>query len=109
VGDSLPITASYRSVAIAVITAGVVTSAADTTAVIFGLPVMIRDLHGDILSMVWVIMAYLLMLTVLGAQVGTRGGASKLLSSSPIAYAPARIRIRDDDLGGPLLEGAPGV
>ena len=48
-------------------------SAVDTTAVVLGLPVMMSDLHSDILSMVWVIMAYLLVITILGTQVGKLG------------------------------------
>ena len=48
-------------------------SAVDTTAVVLGLPVMIDDLHSDIISMVWVIMAYLLVITVFGTQVGRLG------------------------------------
>jgi EmrB/QacA subfamily drug resistance transporter len=52
---------------------GVMIAAIDTTIVILGLPVMVIDLHSDIVSMVWVIMAYLLTLTVLGTQVGRLG------------------------------------
>ena len=52
---------------------GVLMSAVDTTAVVLGLPVMMHDLHSDILSMVWVIMSYLLVITVLGTQVGKLG------------------------------------
>lgn len=48
-------------------------SAIDTTAVVLALPVMMKDLHSDILSMIWVIMAYLLIITVLGMQVGKLG------------------------------------
>ncbi len=48
-------------------------SAVDTTAVVLGLPVMMMDLRSDILSMVWVIMAYLLVITILGTQVGKLG------------------------------------
>lgn len=52
---------------------GVMMSAVDTTAVVLGLPVMMEDLHSDIISMVWVIMAYLLVITVLGTQLGRIG------------------------------------
>jgi EmrB/QacA subfamily drug resistance transporter len=52
---------------------GVLMSAVDTTAVVLGLPVMLIDLHSDILSMIWVIMAYLLVITILGTQVGKLG------------------------------------
>jgi EmrB/QacA subfamily drug resistance transporter len=58
---------------LAVVMTGVMMSAIDTTAVVLGLPVMIRDLHSDIVNMVWVIMAYLLVITILGTQVGRLG------------------------------------
>lgn len=48
-------------------------SAVDTTAVVLGLPVMMVDLHSDLISMIWIIMAYLLVITVLGTQVGRLG------------------------------------
>lgn len=63
----------YRSIAITVVMLGVTMSAIDTTAVVLALPVMIQDLHTDILSMVWVLMAYLLVITILGTQVGRLG------------------------------------
>jgi EmrB/QacA subfamily drug resistance transporter len=56
-----------------VVLLGVMIAAIDTTIVILGLPVMVVDLHSDIVTMVWVIMAYLLTLTVLGTQVGRMG------------------------------------
>jgi EmrB/QacA subfamily drug resistance transporter len=52
---------------------GVLMSAVDTTAVVLGLPVMKLDLHSDILSMIWVIMSYLLVITIFGTQVGKLG------------------------------------
>lgn len=52
---------------------GVTMSAIDTTAVVLGLPTMKTDLHSSLVNMVWVIMAYLLVLTVLGTQVGRLG------------------------------------
>ncbi|MGD0818279.1 MAG: MFS transporter [Methanomassiliicoccales archaeon] len=63
----------YRRVAIIIIMLGVTMSAVDTTAVVLGLPVMMQDLHSDILSMVWVLLAYLLVITILGTQVGKLG------------------------------------
>jgi EmrB/QacA subfamily drug resistance transporter len=62
-----------QSLVLAVVMLGVMIAAIDTTIVILGLPVMMADLHSDIVSMVWVIMAYLLTLTVLGPQVGKLG------------------------------------
>ncbi len=63
----------YRTIAIVIIMLGVTMSAVDTTAVVLGLPVMKEDLNTDILSMIWVLLAYLLVITVLGTQVGKLG------------------------------------
>ena len=63
----------YGAVVLAVVMMGVLMSAVDTTAVVLGLPVMITDLKSDIISMIWVIMAYLLVITILGTQVGKLG------------------------------------
>jgi EmrB/QacA subfamily drug resistance transporter len=63
----------YRRIAIIIIMLGVTMSAVDTTAVVLGLPVMMKDLHSDMLSMIWVLLAYLLVITVLGTQVGKLG------------------------------------
>ncbi len=63
----------YRSIAIAVILMGVTMSAIDTTAIVLGLPVMMKDLHSDMIGMIWVLMAYLFVITVFGTQVGRLG------------------------------------
>ena len=62
-----------RTVAVAIVMTGVTMSAIDTTAVVLGIPVMKTDLHSDLLSMVWVIMAYLLITTIATTQVGRLG------------------------------------
>jgi EmrB/QacA subfamily drug resistance transporter len=63
----------YQLITLAIVMTGVLMSAVDTTAVVLGLPVMMVDLQADILSMIWVIMAYLLVITILGTQVGKLG------------------------------------
>jgi len=63
----------YRALALAIVMTGVMMSAIDTTAVVLGLPVMMQDLHSDIVSMIWVIMSYLLVITIFGTQVGRLG------------------------------------
>lgn len=62
-------------------------SAIDTTAVVLALPVMMKDLHSDILSMIWVIMAYLLIITVLGMQVGKLGDMYGRMQMYNIGFA----------------------
>lgn len=66
-------TPGHQRMVLVVVLLGVMVAAVDTTIVILGLPVMMVDLHSDIVSMVWVIMAYLLTLIVLGTQVGRLG------------------------------------
>lgn len=63
----------YQTVALVVVLMGVMMTAIDTTAVVLALPVMRVDLNSSILSLIWVIMAYLLVLTIFGTQVGRLG------------------------------------
>jgi len=67
------ITRRYESIALVVVLMGLMMTAIDTTAVVLALPVMTADLNSNILSMIWVIMAYLLVLTIFGTQVGRLG------------------------------------
>lgn len=71
--NAKPSEGRYRAIALIVVVMGVTMSAVDTTAVVLGLPVMVHDLRSDFVSMIWVIMAYLLVITILGAQVGRLG------------------------------------
>jgi EmrB/QacA subfamily drug resistance transporter len=59
--------------ALAVIVTGVLVAAVDTTIVILALPTMMRALHANLAAIVWVIMAYLLVITLLATQVGRLG------------------------------------
>jgi len=68
-----PMSGRYQNITLAIVMMGVLMSAVDTTAVVLGLPVMMQDLHSDVLSMIWVIMSYLLVITILGTQVGKLG------------------------------------
>ncbi len=72
-GADAPVDPRYRTLALAVVLMGVMITAIDTTIVVLGLPVMMADLHADMVSMVWVIMAYLLVLTMFATQVGRLG------------------------------------
>jgi len=60
-------------VGIFVIVLGVLMSAIDSTIVILALPVMMKDLKANIVEMVWVILIYLLVVTVLSTQLGRIG------------------------------------
>jgi EmrB/QacA subfamily drug resistance transporter len=57
----------------AVIMTGVLITAVDTTIVVLALPEIERGLHVALASVVWVIIGYLLVLTLLATQVGRLG------------------------------------
>ena len=56
-----------------VIMIGVLIAAVDTTIVILALPVMRQDLHVGFASVLWVVLGYLLVITLLATQVGRLG------------------------------------
>ncbi|MGH9107021.1 MAG: MFS transporter [Acidimicrobiales bacterium] len=61
------------TLAMAVIMAGVLITAVDTTIVILALPEIERALHIALASVIWVIIGYLLVITLLATQVGRLG------------------------------------
>jgi EmrB/QacA subfamily drug resistance transporter len=66
---------------------GVMMTGIDTTAVVLALPSMITDLHTDIVSMIWVIMAYLVVMTIFGTQVGRLGDMYGRVRTYNIGFA----------------------
>jgi EmrB/QacA subfamily drug resistance transporter len=56
-----------------IVMTGVLISAVDTTIVVLALPEIERDLHVALSSVIWVIVGYLLVVTVLATQVGRLG------------------------------------
>jgi EmrB/QacA subfamily drug resistance transporter len=58
---------------LAVVMTGVLIAAVDTTIVVLALPAMERGLRVDLSSVVWVIIGYLLVVTLLATQVGRLG------------------------------------
>ena len=59
--------------ALLVVVTGVLIAAVDTTIVVLALPVLERSLHVPLSGIIWVIIAYLLVMTVLSTQVGRLG------------------------------------
>jgi EmrB/QacA subfamily drug resistance transporter len=59
--------------ALAVVMTGVLIAAVDTTIVVLALPEIERGLHVALASVVWVVMGYLLVITLLATQVGRLG------------------------------------
>ncbi len=54
----------YKWIVLSVTTVGSLMAAIDSTIVILGLPSMMVSLHADLVSMIWVIMAYILVSTI---------------------------------------------
>ncbi|MGH9006830.1 MAG: MFS transporter [Acidimicrobiales bacterium] len=61
------------SLVIVIVVIGVVMAAVDTTIVILALPAMEKSLHIALSSVIWVIVGYLLVITVTATQVGRLG------------------------------------
>ena len=59
--------------ALAVVMTGVLITAVDTTIVVLALPTIERGLHVALASVVWIVMGYLLVITLLATQVGRLG------------------------------------
>jgi EmrB/QacA subfamily drug resistance transporter len=70
---SAQVSGSSPGWALAVIAAGVLITAVDTTIVVLALPHIQRALHANLASIVWVIVSYLLVITILATQVGRMG------------------------------------
>ena len=64
---------SRAGLALAVIMTGVLITAVDTTIVVLALPVIERALHVALASVIWIIIGYLLVITLLATQVGRLG------------------------------------
>ncbi len=63
----------YERLVLGVVFAAIMMTAIDTTAVILALPTMIHDLSTTLVTGIWIIMAYLLVLATIGTQVGRLG------------------------------------
>ena len=75
-GEGLPGSSSPRqhpNLALLVVVVGVLITAIDTTIVVLALPEIQRSLHIGLTSVIWVIISYLLVITVLSTQVGRLG------------------------------------
>src|SRR5215469_17994587 len=65
--------APRTGLALAVVMAGVLMTAVDTTIVVLALPEIQRSLHVALTDVVWVITGFLLVITLLSTQVGRLG------------------------------------
>jgi MFS family permease len=63
----------HVGLALAVVMTGVLIAAVDTTIVVLALPEIERGLHVALASVIWVVIGYLLVITLLATQVGRLG------------------------------------
>ncbi len=63
----------HPGLALAVVMTGILISAVDTTIVVLALPEIERGLHVPLGSVIWVVIGYLLVITLLATQVGRLG------------------------------------
>ncbi|MHB8393117.1 MAG: MFS transporter [Candidatus Dormibacteria bacterium] len=68
-----PANSPRTGLALLVIVIGVLMAAVDTTIVVLALPEMERSLHVPLSAVIWVIIGYLLVITLLATQVGRLG------------------------------------
>ena len=68
-----PPTTRHANLALTVVVVGVLITAVDTTIVVLALPAIQRSLHIALGSVIWVIIGYLLVITLLSTQVGRLG------------------------------------
>ncbi len=64
---------THIGLALAVVMTGVLITAVDTTIVILALPEIEKNLHISLSSVIWVVIGYLLIITLLATQVGKLG------------------------------------
>ncbi len=72
-GTRTPSTEAGGGMAIVVVMIGVMITAIDTTIVVLALPEIERSLHVALDSVIWVVIGYLLIITLLATQVGRLG------------------------------------
>jgi hypothetical protein len=112
--------APRAGVAMAVIMTGVLMTAVDTTIVVLALPEIQRGLHVDLSAVVWVIISFLLVITLLATQVGPLGDMfGRVRGGRRVHLGPARRVLRLDGVHGArrrpvrspggLLPGDPGL
>jgi EmrB/QacA subfamily drug resistance transporter len=72
-GDTASLSPRQANLGMIVVLIGVLITAIDGTVVVLALPAIEKDLHVSLSSVIWVIVGYLLTLTVLSTQVGRLG------------------------------------
>jgi MFS family permease len=73
-----------------VVMTGVLITAVDTTIVVLALPAIERELHVALSSVIWVVIGYLLVITLLATQVVATATATVRSRCTPPTAAPPR-------------------
>jgi EmrB/QacA subfamily drug resistance transporter len=113
---AVPVNAK-TGLALVVIMIGVLMAAVDTTIVVLALPDLERSLHVPISGVVWVIISYLLVITLLATQVGRLGdmfGRVKMYEAGFIVFivGSALCALATDEatiIGFRILQGVGGA
>ena len=71
--DKSFLTERHKNMILFVLVLGVMMSAIDSTIVLLALPVMVQQLHSSIATMIWVILIYILVVSVASTQLGKIG------------------------------------
>jgi EmrB/QacA subfamily drug resistance transporter len=72
-GQTPALASTHAGLGLAVVMIGVLITAVDTTIVVLALPEIERGLHVALNSIIWVVIGYLLVITLLATQVGRLG------------------------------------
>jgi len=75
-----------------VLTLGSLMAAVDTTIVLLALPTITSSLHTDLLSSIWVLLAYMIVISVLSTQAGRIGdlfGKGKIYNLGFVIFTAA--------------------
>jgi EmrB/QacA subfamily drug resistance transporter len=71
--DSSTMTQRHINIVLAIVVLGTLMGALDVTIVLLAFPVITESLHSDIITSIWIILAYLLVIAVTTTQVGRLG------------------------------------
>jgi EmrB/QacA subfamily drug resistance transporter len=79
----IPLSAKHRNIVLAIVVLGTLMGALDSTIVLLAFPVINDSLHSDFVTTIWIILAYLLIISVTTTQMGRIGdiyGRSKIFN-----------------------------
>jgi MFS family permease len=80
----------HESIALGLLVLGVMMGGIDTTIVVLAMPTMMAGLNTDLSAVVWAILIYILVVTILATQVGRLGdirGRTKMFNLGMLTFA----------------------